>query len=152
MRRTSEIFFKGLLTLGLMVGLAACSRPSNDEEAVRAQLESLAEAVEDRSASGIVNHLADDFSGPAGMTKELAEAYARTILSRYSELGVAWTLTSLEIQQDRARVQLNTVLTGKATIPGFEGRGRLMTVDLGLRKTGGEWMVVHAQWRGTLER
>lgn len=145
------IFFKGLL-LAVVLGMGACSSPPTDEVAVRERLEDLAEAVEDRSASGIAGFLAEDFTGPSGMNRELAEAYAHTMLSRYSELGVTWTVNSLEIQQDRARVQLNAVLTGKAMVPGFEGRGRLMAIDLGWRKTGSEWLLVNAQWRSALDR
>lgn len=152
MARPGQIFFRLLLMAGLVVGAGACSAPASDEAAVLERLEGLAAAVEDRSASGITDFLAEDFSGPSGMSRELAEAYARNMLSRYSELGVTWTVKSMEIKDDRARVELNVVLTGKAMVPGFEGRGRLMTVDLGWRKTGSEWLLVNAQWRGALER
>ncbi len=148
-----RIFFKlSLACLFLVWSLVACSRPEGEEAALQARLEGLAMTVEERDASDLTDFLAEDFSGPSGMTRELAQAYARTMMGRYSELGVTWTVNSLEIQGDRARTQLNVVLTGKAMVPGFEGRGRLMIVDLGWRRDGNEWYLVNAQWRGALER
>lgn len=139
----------GLLAWGALA--LGCSGPSGEEERLQATLDTLAGAVENRDASDIVANLAEDFDGPGGMNRERARAFAGVMMARYSELGVTWTLQEMDIQGDRATTRLTAMLTGKALVPGFEGRGRLMNVDLGWRMEGGEWRVVSARWTGAFE-
>lgn len=137
------------LLLGLLLG---CTKDQGDEQVIKQKLEQLEEAVEDKDASGIAGFMAEDFSGPSGMDRERAEAFARVMMARHTELGVTWDLKSLDIQGDRATVELTAILTGRALVPGFDGRGRLMNVQMGWRRSDGEWWLVHANWSGTFEK
>lgn len=142
-----------VLLAGLVLTAAgACSAPGNDEQAIRQALDELEDAVENKSPGGVTALLAEDFSGPGGMNREGARALAGVLMARHSELGVTWTLESLEFQGDRATTHLKVVLSGKSLVPGLGARGRLMNVDLGWRRDGSSWEVVNAQWSGTFDR
>ena len=140
-----------ILALGLVL-LSGCAVDQGDEQAIKQKLEQLEEAVEDKDASSLAGFMAEDFSGPSGMDRERAEAFARVMMARHTELGVTWDLKSLDIQGDRATVELTAMLTGRALVPGFDGRGRLMNVQMGWRRTNGEWWLVHANWSGAFEK
>lgn len=137
------------LLLGLLLG---CAKEQGDEQVIKQKLEQLEEAVEDKDASGIAGFMAEDFSGPSGMDRERAEAFARVMMARHTELGVTWDMKSLDIQGDRATVELTAMLTGRALVPGFDGRGRLMNVQMGWRRSEGDWWLVYANWSGTFEK
>lgn len=144
--------FAGLVLALALVILSGCAAEQGDEQAIKQKLEQLEEAVEDKDASGLAGFMAEDFSGPSGMDRERAEAFARVMMARHTELGVTWDLKSLDIQGDRATVELTAMLTGRALVPGFDGRGRLMNVQMGWRRTNGEWWLVHANWSGAFEK
>lgn len=142
----------GLVLALVLVILSGCAAEQGDEQAIKQKLEQLEEAVEDKDASGLAGFMAEDFSGPSGMDRERAEAFARVMMARHTELGVTWDLKSLDIQGDRATVELTAMLTGRALVPGFDGRGRLMNVQMGWRRTNGGWWLVHANWSGAFEK
>ena len=144
--------FAGLVLALALVILSGCAAEQGDEQAIKQKLEQLEEAVEDKDASSLAGFMAEDFSGPSGMDRERAEAFARVMMARHTELGVTWDLKSLDIQGDRATVELTAMLTGRALVPGFDGRGRLMNVQMGWRRTNGEWWLVHANWSGAFEK
>ncbi len=81
------------LLLGLLLG---CTKDQGDEQVIKQKLEQLEEAVEDKDASGIAGFMAEDFSGPSGMDRERAEAFARVMMARHTELGVTWDLNKSE--------------------------------------------------------
>lgn len=145
-------WLKGMVLVAVLGSLAACASPEGDEQLIRDRLGQLEEAVEDKDASRLAGLLSEDFSGPSGMDRERAEAFARVMMARHTELGVTWDLKSLDIQGDRATVELSAMLTGRALMPGFDGRGRLMNVQMGWRRTGNDWLLVHANWSGAFER
>lgn len=140
----------GLLA-AVLLALAGCSEPQGSEAQVRAQLEKLAHAVEDRDPGDVYALLAPDFSGPSGMDRDRARAYASVMMRRYTDMGVHWTVDEMDIQDDRARVLVSVVLTGNAGGRGFGGRGRLMDVETGWRYTDGEWLLVSARWHSKFE-
>lgn len=141
-----------LLLLALV--LAACSPGlEGDEQArVHAQLKALVEAVEEGSPGDIQDLLAEDFSGPNGMDRARARAYASLMLRRYESPRVRWNLEEMDLQGDRARVRASVLITGSAQqIPGIGLRGRWMDVEMGWRLDGRDWKMVSARWSGRLE-
>lgn len=148
-------FFKLLLGLALAgMGLALLTGCSGGrgEHVLLDKLADMEEAVEDKNVSRLMGFLAEDFSGPSGMDRARAEAFARVMMARHSDIGVAWNLKSMDVQGDRATVEVGLVLTGKALVPGFDARGRLMNVQMGWRVTEGEWMLVHARWTNSFDK
>jgi hypothetical protein len=133
----------------VLVVLSGCSQTSNEEEALRMTLDDMATAAEEQDVASVASHLANDFSGKGGMSKEQTEALARVVMSRYQELSVTWTIQELEMDGDRANVKAQALLTGKSIIPGMGARGRLMTFTMGWRLSEeGTWELVNANWEG----
>lgn len=139
--------WRGWSVLLLCLALASCAKPSSEEEALRARLAAVIETIEQRDAKAMEDYLAEDFSGPGGMDRARARATAAAMMFRYRELGVNWTMEELVIQDQRATMRLAAVVTGTATVAGFGGRGRLLTVELGWRLDDGQWQLVAAQWK-----
>lgn len=150
MKAALGLKWAGWLMVVSALVLMGCSSPQGTEAQVRNQLEKLAHAVEDRDAGDVYDLLAEDFSGPSGMDRDRARAYASVMMRRYSDMTVVWTVDEMDIIGDRARVRVSVVLTGKASVRGFGGRGRLMDVEMGWRYTDGEWLLVSARWSNKL--
>ena len=141
------------LTLALFALMTVgCAQPEGDEARIRQLLDEMATAVKDRNAGRVTSFLAEDFSGPSGMDRERARAFAGAMMARHSELGITWTVSEMKIEGDRATTRLTTLLTGQSLLPGMGNRGRLMNVQLGWRYTDGTWQVVNAQWSQAFEQ
>lgn len=132
--------------------LAACATPPDDETAVRDRIGQLEQAIEDRDAADLEALLAEDFSGPGGMDRPRARAMASLLMARHRDVTMAWTLDGVDIQGDRARVDLSVALSSGTSPVAFPSRARLLDVELGLRRDGGRWMVVAARWSDKFDR
>lgn len=148
-------FFKllaGMLVAVLALGLLGGCSSGRGQHVLLDKLGDMEEAVEDKNVSRLMGFLAEDFSGPSGMDRARAEAFARVMMARHSDIGVAWDLKNMDVNGDRATVEVGVILTGKALVPGFDARGRLMNVQMGWRVTDGEWMLVNARWTSSFDK
>jgi len=132
------VFFIGLLGV-----LTACSRPA-DEAALRAQVDVLQQAVEDRSADRLLESVDEGFVGPGGMDRDGLKRYATLMLLRQQQVAIVIGPVDVQLFEDRATARFNAVVTGASRfIPeGIESR-RVETVWV---RDGDEWRLLSADW------
>lgn len=135
-----------LLVLALVMALAACTR-TPPEQRLRAQVEALRVAVQQRELGDAMDLVAEDFSGNDGLDRQGLRRLLQARMLAHLEIDA--TLVgpmSVQIDGERATVTCDVLLTG--------GSGRLLpdsaggyAVTSGWRLDGGEWKLYYADWQ-----
>ena len=133
--------------LAVLLAAAGCAR-TPPEDALRARIGELQQAIESREPSAIADVLAEDFIGEGSLDRDGARRLATLQFMRRDSVGVA--LGPLEVQMhgdDRATVRTTAVLAGGASRLLPDG-ARVYRVDSGWRVVDGEWQLASARWSG----
>lgn len=132
------------LCLVLVVSLGACSR-TPDEAVLRATLEGMAAAAVEGRPSGVLDGIAEDFTGNNGeLDRGALERLVRAQLLARS-LSVRTSAVEVQLHGERATVdfRLHLVDSSGRWIP---GRGATLEVSSGWRREGRAWRVYNAGW------
>jgi ketosteroid isomerase-like protein len=134
-----------VLLASMLLGIAACSRPS-DEEQIRAALAAMQEAVESGKPSDFMQFVADDFTGHEGdVDRKALHNLLRVQALGNARIGVTMSSIDVELHGDRATVTVDAVLTG-GNGRWLPERGSIRRIQSGWRKSDGEWLCINAQW------
>lgn len=129
----------------IAVLLAACAR-SDPERELRATIDTMARAIEQREPGDFLAAVADDFSRESSaFGKQDAKRILAGILLRNEKIRVTAVVTDLELQGERARVRLRVAATGGAGL--LPERGQTWEFDSAWRRVDGRWQVFNAEWR-----
>ena len=129
---------KFVSSLMLATLLVACSKPSSDEEKVRAVFAAAETAAEDRDASDVLALVATDYADRQGFDKTQLGHFLRGYFFTHPKLELAVSVDDVQFPADglaRARV---TVTSLDLTDPQREH------LDVELRRDGGDWRVARA--------
>lgn len=138
----------GILLL-LVLALAACARPS-DEEQIRAAIGEMQQAIETGKPADFMRHIADDFTGDGGnIDKQGLHNFLRAQALTHTSIGITLVSTDVELQDDRATVKLTVTMTGGSG-RWLPERGSVQQIESGWRRQGGDWLCVNAQWQRAL--
>jgi hypothetical protein len=130
-------FFTVLITVSL---LAACGAKSSDEEKVRALFASVETAAEARDTSDVLARVATDYSDRQGLDKSQLQNFLRGYFLSHPKIELLVNVESLEFPVDglaRARVGVVSVALDQLG-------GDSVTLDVELRRAGGDWLVARA--------
>jgi len=123
----------------------ACSKDA-DEQALRERIAAMQQAAEERSLSGVMDFVTEDFGGSEGLDHARLKRMLQAQILSNAAIGATLGPLSIERQGDRATVSFSMILTG--------GSGRFVPdstrayqVVSGWRVVDGEWQVYHAEWR-----
>ena len=125
--------------------VVGCSRPP-DEERIRAALASMQEAAEARRPAGVLDHIAEDFTGNNGdANRESLGQLLRLQLLRRDGLSVAYGPIEIVVDGDRATAKFDVTLNDRS------GRwvpigGETYRIVSGWRREGGDWVCYNASW------
>ncbi len=134
-------------TLALL--LAACSRPA-DEQALRDTITAMQTAAEERSISGVMDHVTEDFGGSHGLDQT---GLRRLLQAQYlgnQKVGVTLGPIDIEMQGERAKASFSVLVTGGSRY--IPERGRAHEVTSGWRVEDGQWRIFFAEWDGERRR
>ena len=101
-----------LACMGLLLIVSACSR-SDPEQAVRAQLEALQQAIDARDAGAVEDLLAEDFIGNEGMDRRGAKQLAAGVFLRHREIGARLGPVTVELRGDHPEVDGDRIHRGE---------------------------------------
>lgn len=140
----------GLLCVLLMavLVLSGCSR-TPPEERLRATIDGLQQAVEQRDGSALQTSIAEDFIGPGGLDRDGARRMAQAMFLRYRDVSVNLGPLEIELRDRHATVRFTAALTGGAGV--LPESGQLYDVETGWRLEDGEWRLVNADWKSRLQ-
>ena len=140
---------KSIATLFLiLLTLAACSRSSSSEEALRGRVEEMKIAVEGKDASGFMKHVAPTFKGMSDETGEIdREALRRLVtgtLFVYPKIKVATTVREVKVNGETADMLIEAIATaGENVLP---DQARHFSFDAQWVRTGQTWQLTRARW------
>lgn len=132
----------------VLLGLAAGCRREPPEEALRAQIASLEQAIEARDADALAEGLAEDFAGPDGMDRDRLRRTAALAWLRNREVGVALGPVEVELIGDRATASFTAATRGGEGL--LPDRAQVYRVETGWRLDDGEWRLISARWEPAL--
>ncbi|MFL6586180.1 MAG: nuclear transport factor 2 family protein [Luteimonas sp.] len=138
-----------MLTCGL--ALAGCSREA-PEDAIRAQVVALQTAIEQRSASDVVDVLDEDFIGPQNMDRRAARQMAAVLMLRHQRIGVLTGPVDVALQgEDRATVRTRAALTGGEGSALLPDSAQAWRIESGWRLRDGVWRITSLTWTPVLQ-
>lgn len=126
-------FFTGFVAA---LVLSACGSRSSDEELVRALIDAVEIAAEERDASDVIEHVASDYSDSNGFDRAQLQNFLRGYFLANPKIELLVRIESLEFPVaglGRARVSVNALPSGDNA-----------TLDVEFRQQKGEWLVARA--------
>jgi hypothetical protein len=140
-----------LLALVFSTALPGCSPALPDEERIRALLQGMTQALEERETSKVLAPLAEDF---VGETWDLDVRALRMILRRemLAHDRLRARLFDIDVDllsENRAQVSFQVLLTGGSGL--FPSEGRWFQVETGWRLDD-EWQLISARWEDVIGR
>jgi len=138
----------GLTGLLVVSGPLSCAREPNDP--VRALVDALAEAAEDRDADGILERLDPGFSAQGGLTRADAAASLRRYFAGYETIDVevfdVETLPGEAVSRVRARIGFTGQANRTLGLEGLLPPSAVYRFDLDVAEHDGAWRVTRAAW------
>jgi len=124
-----------------LCALVACSSPSSDDARVRALIDVAKTAAESRDVGDVLDVVASDYSDAQGNTRDSLRAFLHIFFAAHPKLELATSIDELTFPVDglaRARVTVRGLDLDRFNL------GDSVTLDVELRREGGEWRVVRA--------
>lgn len=134
-----------LACIGLLLIVSACSR-SDPEQAVRAQVEALQQAIDARDAGAVEDLLAEDFIGNEGMDRRGAKQLAAAVFLRHREIGARLGPVTVELRGEREAIARFSVLATGGSGGLLPEQGQVYQVQTGWRLQDGDWKLLNASW------
>lgn len=123
----------------------ACRQPPPDEARLRATLDLLEQAGEERRMDDLMDHVAADFAGPAhAQDARSLQRFLRLIALRTSSISVTRTSTEIQMFDNRATVTISMWVTADGG--GLLPEARQIEAQTGWRVDSGEWKLISASW------
>lgn len=138
-----RIVHRSLIFTALAI-VAACSNKDSPEQQVRAVIEQMEQAAEDRDVSDLVAHLSEDYRDANGMGAEEAARYARGYFIANQSLHLLTRIEALTFPTEgEARVQVLVGMLGREAEAAnqWDLAAELHTFKVALRREQDEWKV-----------
>lgn len=149
-RYTTFGYCRWLLVLAVLATLlAGCSRETPDMR-LRASVEQMHSALEERDPAGFMEYVAADFSGNGGMDRAALHNLLRAQLLANARIGATLGPLQVQLHDDHATVRFHVVLTGSDNRVLPERAGGY-SVTSGWRDEDGHWRAYYADWRAADE-
>ena len=134
-----------LACMGLLLIVSACSR-SDPEQAVRAQLDALQQAIDARDAGAVEDLLAEDFIGNEGMDRRGAKQLAAGVFLRHREIDARLGPVTVELRGEGEAIARFSVLATGGSGGLLPEQGQVYQVQTGWRLQDGDWKLLNASW------
>ena len=134
-----------LACIGLVLVVSACSR-SDPEQAVRAQVDALQEAIDARDAGAVEDLLAEDFIGNEGLDRRGAKQLAAGVFLRHREIGARLGPVTVELRGKGEAIARFSVLATGGSGGLLPEQGQVYQVQTGWRLQDGDWKLLNASW------
>ncbi len=144
--------FKTLLCLVLALVLSACnsSEPMSDEQQVRAVLEAMEHAAQDRSLSAVMQHVSPKYKDPQGNDFKTVQRLIQLQFITNQNINIFSKVREIEIIDNAAAVEMSLAMaSGKLDLSDESNRLRADSFRLSLLyiKEDGDWQLQSASWQ-----
>jgi sarcosine oxidase gamma subunit len=128
-----------------LAAFAGCSHPP-DETRIRNAIAAMQEAAEARRASGVLDHVANDFTGQRGdLDRDGLSRLLKLELLRSDAIDVSLGRIAIRIDGDRAAATFDMTVADASRRWLPSGRETFAVVS-GWRREGSEWVCYNATW------
>ena len=136
--------FVRCLTLGLLLVLLSCSRPTA-EQRLRDTIAAMETAMESGKPGEFIDHVSDDFTGQGSA---IDQRQLRGILVgqslRHENISALLGPLDIKMFDQRATVNVRVLATGGGWLP---ESGRQIDIESHWRIESGEWVCFRADWK-----
>jgi len=129
--------------------LCACADTGSPEAQVRAVIDAMEQAAEERDASDVMEFVAADFRSAEGQGFDEMQRYLRGYLLAHQSVHLLTRIEELKFPVDgEAHLRLSIAMAGKAVAAeAWDLATDTQQLDLVLRQQAGRWRVVYAARR-----
>ena len=147
-----------LLSLFCYLCLSACSSdPEDPEDQIRAIIEKIELAAEERKRSEVLEYISEQYLDDRQYTKESVGKLLQLYFIRNQSINIFTTIQSIEIHNNRAQVQLTAAIAAKGVDLAQEAnrlkadvhRFAIIFKDESAK---GDWKITAAQWQRGLSQ
>lgn len=125
--------------------LSGCGK-DDPEQAVKARVAAMQEAIDARDAGDVEALLAEDFIGNDGLDKRGARQLAAAMFLRYRDAGARIGPVSVELRGGNDAIARFSVLATGGNGGLLPEQGQVYRVETGWRLVDGEWRLLNASW------
>jgi hypothetical protein len=142
-----------LITSLIIILLTGCggSDAPTPEQRVKAVLEAIESAAEQRSLSGLMEHISESYTDHRGQSKEDIRRLIQLHYLRNQNIHIFTTVQSLIIEDDTATVELNAAMAAtEAEVESEQGRLRANTHRFAVVLKSAnqqDWLVQSVSWQ-----
>ena len=132
--------------------LAACSGdPTSPEQQVRNSLAAMETAAQERSMSGVMKYISDDYFDLQGNNKKALKRFLQVLFLRNQKINIFTVVRSLEVKNGTAKVEISAAMTSRE-VDLSEEKNRLKAdtqrFSIILRPNNNDvWLVQEAKWK-----
>ncbi|MDY6947718.1 MAG: hypothetical protein SXG53_18575 [Pseudomonadota bacterium] len=134
--------------LAALATLAACGEADSPEQQVRAVIDQIESAAENRDVGEFSEHLSEDFRDSTGMGADEVARYLRGYFIANQSIQLLTRIEQLDFPTDgEARAQVLVGMVGReaAAASQWDLAADLHTFKLALRREDGDWKVTFAE-------
>ncbi|GHA16819.1 hypothetical protein GCM10008090_28070 [Arenicella chitinivorans] len=144
--------FKTCLSLFALAVLVACSSEPADapETQVRKTLTLIEEAAEQRSLSGIMAHISDDYADHQGYDSKQIARLAQLQIMRNQKINIFTLIRSIDIENNVASVELSAAMASRDTDLSLESnrlKADAVKFSVLLKREDRDWKVHSVAWK-----
>jgi hypothetical protein len=128
--------------------LTGCADDASPEQQVRAVIDSMERAAEERDVGDLIEHISASYRDAQGQDRADASRYARGYFLTNQSVHLLTRIQSLEFPSpDEARVKVQVGMAGRGGEPGAGTLSAdLYNFDVALVREDGDWKVTYANW------
>ncbi|HKS58836.1 MAG TPA: hypothetical protein VJS12_26330 [Steroidobacteraceae bacterium] len=128
--------------------LGGCSDDTSPEQQVRAVIDSMELAAEERDVGDLLEHLSVAYRSADGQDRAETSRYVRGYFVANQSIHLLTRIESLEFPApDEARLKLQVGMAGQGGQGAANLNADLYNFDVVLVREDGEWKVSYADWR-----
>jgi len=140
-----------VLSFLLLAFLGACSSDQNSpEEQIRSVLALMEQASQERSTSGVLEHISERYSDHLGHTKKEIRQLVTLQVLKNKNISLFSLIRSIEIQDDSATVELSLATAGRNVDLSSESErltADAFRISLLMNLEDSHWRVSSASWK-----
>lgn len=141
-----ESKMKRLLLIPALAGLAACSDSSSPEQQVRAVIDQMEQAAEERDIGDLTSHLSEEFRDANGRNATELTRYARGYFIANQSIHLLTRIEELTFPTDgEARAQVAVGMLGRNAADQWDLAAEVHTFKIALRREDDDWRVVFVE-------
>jgi hypothetical protein len=132
------------------VSLTACGDGDAPEAQVRATIEAIEHAAEDRDVGGVTEHVSAQFKDGNGQDGKQLSQYVRGYFIANQSIHLLTRIGDIEFPtQDEARAKVTVAMVGRETdeANAWNLAAEIYEFDVVLMREDGDWKVTYAKWQ-----